>query len=128
MVQTVFIIQQNKIKGVQKIKEPKKKVKIIYKQKKCRYTGCNNLFTPRAPHQLYCSDECRYYSDMDHTLERVRKFRKKYGNVLRELPGYVGMSLGTGKLGEHRCDSMEEEERKIRQEIRALGLTSVVSY
>ena len=33
MVQTVFIIQQNKIKGVQKIKEPKKKVKIIYKQK-----------------------------------------------------------------------------------------------
>lgn len=132
MVQTVFQIRGNKIIGVKPV-TPKKvtitihpkikqKITIKYTQKTCNYPGCNNKFIPEHPHQLYCSKECRYYSDVDHTLQRVRAFRKKYSDVLHELPNYVSTSIGTGSLGEHRCASMDEEAQKISNEIKRLGL------
>lgn len=128
MVQTTFTIQDNKITGVQKnleelekitIKKVKTNVTIKYKQKVCKYPGCNNVFTPYTPHQLYCSKECRKYSELDHTVKRVRTYRRKYADILKTLPSN---NIGTGGLGEHMVKSFEEEEKKVRQEMKVLGL------
>lgn len=116
MSQSVFNIQNGEIIGIKKTRKPKRKQPQFH-EKQCNW--CGKTYTPRVGHQLYCSPQCRKYSDQEHTLHRVRKFRKKYHNVLNQL-SY--QNLGTGGLGQHRDNDFEEEQRKIRQEMKVLGL------
>lgn len=124
--QTTFHInKQNKITG---LNTTTKKIIIItrrYKPKNCKW--CNQEFTPKTSHQLYCSKKCRKYSDNEHTLQRVRNFRKKYKDILSTLP-YT--TLGTGNLGQHTThnpqakNEWQEETNKIRKELKLIGLKS----
>ena len=93
-----------------------------YKKQKCGW--CGKTYKPRTAHQLYCSTECRAWSDADHTMRRVRRFRKKYKPVLGLLaPSY--QKMGTGELGSHACHDEDEELNKIRCEMRKIGLHTI---
>lgn len=127
--QSIFHInKQNQITGL-KTKKTKKIIVIRtkqYKPKNCKW--CNKQFKPTSGHNLYCSRECRQYSDNEHTLQRVRKFRKKYKDILSQL-SYT--TIGTGGLGQHTThnpdkeDEWAEEANKIKHELKIIGLKSI---
>ena len=114
----------NRITGIQN--HEKKPVKLFkqYKPKRCKW--CDHEFTPHHSSQRYCSDLCRHYSDQQHTMIRVRNYRKRYAEVLRER--ITNNKIGTGTLGGHACKEFKEELNKIRKEMRTLGLTPIFSY
>lgn len=114
MCQTTFIIQNNNITGVI---QPKVEITIYkYRAKNCKW--CGERYRPETPHQLYCSKEHSYYAKLEYALQRIRRFRKKYKDVFN--PTYT--SLGTGELGEHACEDLHEEEVKIINEMKKLGI------
>lgn len=91
---------------------------VKYKDKQCRW--CNKTFKPHHSAQLYCCNTCSDYATQEHTLRRVRRFRKRYRDVLKLVSKPV---LGTGGLGGHACTGdWMEEYNKIRKELRDTGL------
>jgi hypothetical protein len=61
------IAQQNKKKAEQTA-TPSLYPQGFFHVKKCRH--CGDLFEPKAPSELYCSDECKDYHIVDHYLRR----------------------------------------------------------
>lgn len=90
----------------------------IRKIKKCKW--CGEDFTPKSNHNLYCSKDCSKYASMEHTTERVRRYRKKYREVLKE--SRQGYKVGTGMLHAHPSDDFDEEWEKVQNEMKYLGL------
>ena len=115
MVQSTFKIEEDCIIGVQVQVRAYKVQK--FKDKKCGY--CGKKFTPTHPHNLYCSKSCRYYSDLEHTNERKRRYRSKFHGAYNDRSI---LNVGTGGLGCHACADFDEEYRKIQSERRKLGL------
>lgn len=78
----------------------------------CEY--CGALFIKFQNRTTYCSPECRYYSDLEHTESRVRKHRKKYKNKTDDYWG-----LGTGYLhGTPRNDWNDEHQTIMMERMR----------
>ena len=121
-IQTTFHIQQGKITGIQQDKT----IKIIiiqtnkprYKPKKCKW--CNTTYNPTSSHNLYCSEDCRILARQKHGRDRINRFRRRYKDVLNTITKYI--TIGTGGLGEHRCQSDKEEYEKIQQELKIIGI------
>lgn len=82
----------------------------------CKYCGSTYIKFHNAT--KYCSDECRHYSDLEHTESRVRRFRRK----LKSQGLSVNNWLGTGLLGQHYSGDEIQELRYVRSEKRKLGL------
>lgn len=80
---------------------------------KCKY--CGKPYIKTHNRQVYCSSECRGYSDREHTAERVRRFYKKHGR------GYHRW-VGTGSLGEHAHTDWDYEQLMILREKRRLKI------
>lgn len=120
-MQTKWKINENKITGITRQEQPsrhKTKPKRHFKPRTCNYPGCDKTFTPTTSAQLYCSTECAKYSRQDHTLARVRRYRKKYKKE---------QGVGTGNLGEHTritedTETVEIEAGKISKELRRLKI------
>ncbi len=55
---------------------PSKYPQGYFKKKKCRH--CGELFTPKAPSEMYCSDYCKNYGVVDAYYQRV------YGITLQQ--------------------------------------------
>lgn len=55
---------------------PSKYPQGYFKKKKCRH--CDELFTPKAPSEMYCSDYCKNYGVADAYYQRV------YGITLQQ--------------------------------------------
>lgn len=90
---------------------------VIHTTKNCKW--CNNKYTPSYPHQLYCSQQCSYYAKLEHTNNRVKRYRKKYRKVqTREQQ----KKIGTGNLGCHRNPDFQVELKKICAEFYFLRL------
>lgn len=49
-----------------------------YTSKNCKW--CNKTYTPRYPHQLYCSSSCSNHAKTKYNNERQIRYRKKYKN------------------------------------------------
>lgn len=94
-----------------------------YQPKNCKW--CGKQFTPKHSSYKYCSIKCRAYGDMDSNMLRVREYRRKYRNVLKER--VVNTVIGTRRFGGHMCADEDEELNKIRKELRELGLTRGLS-
>lgn len=68
-----------------------------FKPKKCRY--CENIFEPKAPSHLYCSDECsangviqrHYRKSYNLSYKEVIKLRNEQNNVcaICKKPGFM---------------------------------------
>lgn len=88
-----------------------------YEDKVCQW--CGKPFTPHQSTQKYCNKTCSGYAEQENTMNRVRRFRKKYKDVLKQ----ARRILGTGGLGQHACtDDWQEEYNKIRKERLQCGL------
>ena len=55
----------------QQTSSPEKYPQGFFKCKKCK--NCKNLFTPKAPSELYCSDNCKDYGLTEAYYKRVYK-------------------------------------------------------
>lgn len=74
----------------------------------CKYCGSTYIKFQNA--SKYCSDTCRYYSDLEHTEKRVRKYREKnQGSINSKW-------IGTGYLGSHASKDCEKEILLISRE------------
>lgn len=93
------------------------------KPKKCKW--CKKVFTPKISSQKYCNETCSKYSTQYHTMNRVRRYRKKYKEILKER--ITNTMIGTGGLGGHACTDFKEELNKIRKEMREIGITPILS-
>lgn len=82
---------------------------------KCNY--CGKTFIKFQNKTLYCSDDCKKYSNLEHTCERVRQFRKRYKNVTQN-----NNWIGTGHLGNHTSGDWETEKLLIFRERKRLKL------
>lgn len=115
MVQSTFKIDDGIITGVQvEIKAYRVKK---FNPKKCGY--CGKEFTPNHSHNLYCSKQCRYYSDLEHANERKRRYRKRYHGQFNDR---AILNVGTSDLGKHRNPDTKVEHSKIREEMRRIGI------
>ena len=81
---------------------------------KCKYCGKPYIKFQNAT--KFCSDTCRYYSDLEHTEERVRKHRKNHSKT----DNYWG--LGTGYLHGTPKNDFEDEHAAIQSEYRRLKI------
>ncbi len=116
-VQTKFHVNKNnKITGISKDDKIIKRL-YVYQPKPCQ--ACGKLFNPMSSAQKYCCADCRQYSDQEHGRERIRRWRKKYKEV---LSWFTYTTLGTGNLGEHMLDDPLEEEKKVHNEMKKYGL------
>lgn len=79
----------------------------------CKY--CGRPFIKTHNRTVYCSSECREYSDKEHTLKRVRRFYRKHGRQNNKW-------IGTGTLGCHRHEDEDYELLMITREIKRLKL------
>ena len=82
---------------------------------------CNTTFLPHHNKQKYCSKLCR-------TLQRRayksrwqlhRRYQEQNGVIINDRNI---LNVGTGRLGEHRCNNFRKEENSIRKELKELGL------
>lgn len=80
----------------------------------CKYCGSTYIKFQSAT--KYCSATCRYYSDLEHTEKRVRKYRKK------NQVSFNSKWIGTGHLGNHTSNDWEKELLLISREKKRLKL------
>ena len=97
--------------------------KYLLKDRQCKW--CKHEFTPKTPAQKYCNEKCSKYSTQYHTMNRVRRYRKKYKEILKER--ITNTMIGTGGLGGHACTDFHEELNKIRKEMRDIGISPILS-
>lgn len=79
----------------------------------CKY--CGRPFIKTHNRTVYCSNECRQYSDKEHTSKRVRRFYKKHGRKDNKW-------LGTGTLGAHCHKDWDYELLMITREKKRLKI------
>lgn len=66
---------------------------------------------------MYCSKECSINAEKEKTLERVRRYRKRYDN---RGDNYWG--LGSGTLGSHKHEDIESEFHAVKKELKRLKI------
>ena len=81
----------------------------------CQYCGSTYIKFQSAT--KYCSDDCRKYSDLEHTEKRVQKHRKKFKSKTDKYWG-----LGTGYLHGSPEACFEAEHQAIMSEYRRLKI------
>ena len=122
--ETRFNINHKTMKITGLINIRTQKTRHIYRVKKCKW--CGRKFNPAISSQKYCTTTCRHYGDQEQTMNRVRRYRHKYKEILRET--ITNTRIGTGRLGQHMSKDWNEEMNKIRKEMRELGLNNPLSY
>ena len=119
MMQLVFKIKDNKIIDYVKKSDGEVPVETRKKYKESKCGWCGKVFTPTHSHNLYCSKQCRYYSDLEHNNQRKIRYRKRFHGMFNDR---AILNVGTGGLGQHAKKNFEDEARIIRNEMKKLGL------
>lgn len=74
---------------------------------------CHKPYLKTFPSIKYCSEECAKYAKDEQDIKAYKIYVKKYGKPYQ---------LGTGSLGPHMNDNVEEEFRIVHKQVKKLGL------
>lgn len=75
---------------------------------------CGKEYTKTHNRQMYCSNACRDYANMEKTNIRVRNHRRKYKEIQVDPLGSYGASLGPTPREDHR-EELILVEKQLRK-------------
>ena len=105
-------------------KENQQKPKHKPRTKNCAY--CGRIFI--LPHgrggnaKKYCSEACTKNARREKNLLAVRRYQKKYYDLLKNKPSF---NKYAGRLGVKPSSNFDEEYRKIKAELKRFGLKGI---
>ena len=88
--------------------------------RKCSYCGEFFAVKKRVGRPIeYCSQECRDNARLEQSRNKAHRWYHRHKHELSEKQRW---GLGSGSLGQHRCDDFVREQCVVSNELSRLGL------